>query len=234
MRAVMPLDFSNGGDAVVATTDLKDLRAIKGQKIAFAPLSPSDFLLSFGLRKAGLSDRDIVAVGTGPEAVPAALASGQLKVGVTYEPMVSQIVAADGGRRFHVIFSSKDAPGLLSDVLVFTDRVLRTQPDLVTAVMRGYLDALERMRTQPAQTAKLIGKALGISADEVIAQQTAIHALTLTEMQTAFTPGTTPESFFTACAAIAEILADKGQIARRPRCEDTLDRRFIDAALQRR
>ncbi|MCU0870417.1 MAG: ABC transporter substrate-binding protein [Burkholderiales bacterium] len=212
MRAVMPLDFSNGGDAVVATTDLKDLRAIKGQKIAFAPLSPSDFLLSFGLRKAGLSDRDIVAVGTGPEAVPAALASGQLKVGVTYEPMVSQIVAADGGRRFHVIFSSKDAPGLLSDVL----------------------DALERMRTQPAQTAKLIGKALGISADEVIAQQTAIHALTLTEMQTAFTPGTTPESFFTACAAIAEILADKGQIARRPRCEDTLDRRFIDAALQRR
>jgi NitT/TauT family transport system substrate-binding protein len=234
MRAVMPLDFSNGGDAVVATTDIRDLRGAKGQKVAFAPLSPSDFLLTFGLRKAGLSDRDIVAVGTGPEAVPAAMASGQLKVGVTYEPMVSQIVATDGGKRFHVIFSSKDAPGLLSDVLVFTDRAIRKEPQLVTGVMRGYLDALERMRTQPAETAKLIGKALGISPEEVVAQQKAIHALSLAEMQQAFTPGTTPESFFVACAAIAEILESKGQITTRPKCEDTLDRRFVDAVRARR
>ena len=63
MRAVMPLDFSNGGDAVVATLDIKDIPGLKGQKVAFAPLSPSDFLLAFALRKHGLKDSDVLPVG---------------------------------------------------------------------------------------------------------------------------------------------------------------------------
>lgn len=231
MRAVMPLDFSNGGDAVVATVDFKDLRAVKGQKVAFAPLSPSDFLLSHGLRKAGLGDADIVPVGTGPEAVPAAMASGRIKVGVTYEPMVSQIVAMDGGKRFHVVYSSKESPGLLSDVLVFTDRAIKTQPAMIGGVMRGYLDALEMIRTRPEETAKLIGKALGISEKEVLEQQGAIHALSLPEMKQAFTASPDPESFHTACAAIADILKAKKQITKLPKCGDTMELRFIEAAL---
>lgn len=231
MRAVMPLDFSNGGDAVVATADIKDLRAAKGQKVAFAPLSPSDFLLSHGLRKAGLNDADIVPVGTGPEAVPAAMASGRIKVGVTYEPMVSQIVAMDGGKRFHVVYSSKESPGLLSDVLVFTDRAIKTQPALIRGVMRGYLDALEMIRTKPQEAAKLIGKALGISEKEVLGQQGAIYALSLPEMKKAFTASADPESFHTACAAIADILKAKRQITKIPKCGNTMELRFIDAAL---
>ena len=168
MRTVMPLDFSDGGDAVVASVDIKDIPSIKGQKVAYAPLSPSDFLLAFALRKHGLKDSDVQSVGAGPEAVPSAMASGQVKVGVTYEPMVSQITSMEGGKKFHVIYSSRQAPGLLSDVLVFTDKAMKTRPEVVRAVMRGYLDALEMIRTKPNEAAKVIGKALGISEAEEI------------------------------------------------------------------
>ncbi|MCW5624694.1 MAG: ABC transporter substrate-binding protein, partial [Burkholderiales bacterium] len=177
MRAVMPLDFSNGGDAIVATTDITGIPALKGQKVAFAPLSPSDFLLSFALRKHGLKDGDVKPVGAGPEAVPAAMASGQVKIGVTYEPMISQITAMDGGKRFHVIYSSKQSPGLLSDVLVFTDKAMKTRGRMINGVMAGYLEALEMIRTRPDESAKIIGKALGISEQEVLEQQQAIYAL---------------------------------------------------------
>lgn len=229
MRAVMPLDFSNGGDAVVATIDIKDISGVKGKKVAFAPLSPSDFLMAFALRSQGMKDADIEAIGAGPEAVPAAMASGQVKVGVTYEPMVSQITAMDGGKRFHVIYSSKQSPGLLSDVLVFTDKAMKTRPDMIKGVMRGYLDALEMIRTKPAESAKIIAKALGITEAEVIEQQGTIHALPLPEMITAFTKSPAPESFYTACAAIADILEAKGQIPRKPACENTMDMRFLKA-----
>lgn len=231
MRAVMPLDFSNGGDAVVATTDVKDIAGIKGLKVAFAPLSPSDFLLSFALRRQGLKDTDIQPVGAGPEAVPAAMASGQVKVGVTYEPMVSQITASEGGKKFHVIYSSRQSPGLLSDVLVFTDKAITTRPDVIKAVMRGYLDGLDLIRRKPKDAAKIIGKALGITPQEVLEQQQTIYALPLPEMLTAFTKAPVPESFYTACAAIADILRAKGQIAKPPKCEDTVDTRFIEALL---
>jgi NitT/TauT family transport system substrate-binding protein len=233
MRAVMPLDFSDGGDAVVATTDIRGIPALKGQKVAFAPLSPSDFLLAFALRKHGLKDGDIQPVGAGPEAVPAAMASGQVRIGVTYEPMVSQITAMDGGKRFHVIYSSKQSPGLLSDVLVFTDKAMKARPELIQAVMQGYLDGLEMIRTRPAEAAKIIGKALGITDAEVLAQQQTIHALSLPEMLQAFTRSPRPESFYTACAAIADILRAKDQIPRLPKCEDTMSTRFIDALLKR-
>ncbi len=231
MKAVMPLDFSNGGDAVVATLDIKDIAGVKGQKVAFAPLSPSDFLLSFALRKQGLKDSDIQAVGAGPEAVPAAMASGQVKVGVTYEPMVSQITSSEGGKKFHVIYSSKQSPGLLSDVLVFTDKSMKTRQDMIKAVMRGYLDGLDMIRKKPKDAAKIIGKALGISEQEVLEQQQTIYALSLPEMLTAFTKAPVPESFYTACAAIADILQTKGQIAKSPACENTMETRFIQALL---
>jgi NitT/TauT family transport system substrate-binding protein len=233
MRAVMPLDFSDGGDAVVATTDIKGIAALKGQKVAFAPLSPSDFLLAFALRKHGLKDSDIQPVGAGPEAIPAAMASGQVRVGVTYEPMVSQITAMDGGKRFHVIYSSKQSPGLLSDVLVFTDKAMKTRPEVIQAVMRGYLDGLEMIRTKPGEAAKIIGKALGITEAEVMEQQQTIHALSLAEMLQAFTRSPKPESFHTACAAIADILKAKNQIQRLPGCEDTMSTRFIEALLKK-
>ncbi len=233
MRTVMPLDFSDGGDAVVASVDIKDIPSIKGQKVAYAPLSPSDFLLAFALRKHGLKDGDVQSVGAGPEAVPSAMASGQVKVGVTYEPMVSQITSMEGGKKFHVIYSSKQAPGLLSDVLVFTDKAMKTRPEVVKAVMRGYLDALEMIRTKPNEAAKVIGKALGISEAEVLEQQQAIHALPLPEMLTAFTKSPRPESFYTACAAIADILLSKKQIPKLPKCEDTMNTQFIQALLKK-
>ena len=46
------------------------------------------------------------------------MVSGTVPVGVTYEPNVSQILAQGGGKKFHVVYSSHDAPGLIADVLV--------------------------------------------------------------------------------------------------------------------
>jgi NitT/TauT family transport system substrate-binding protein len=231
MRAVMPLDFSNGGDAIVATTDIKDITQVKGQKVAFAPLSPSDFLLAFALRKSGMKDSDVQPVHTGPETVPATIGAGTVKVGVTYEPMVSQITAMEGGKKYHVIYSSKQSPGLLSDVLVFTSKAMRDKPDMVKAVMRGYLDGFEQVKNKPAETAKPIAKALGVKETEVAEQQQAIYALTLPEMLKAFTKSTDAESFYVACAAISDILKSKKQIEKLPKCEDTMDTKFIKALL---
>ena len=78
LKVVMPIDYSNGGDAIVADSSITKVSDFKGKKVGFNPLSPSDFLLSYALKTNGLSDKDIVAVNMTPEAVPAAMASGEM------------------------------------------------------------------------------------------------------------------------------------------------------------
>ena len=82
-KVVMPIDYSNGGDAIVASKSITKVSEFKGKKIGFNPLSPSDFLLSYALKTNNLTDKDITPVNMTPEAVPAAMASGQMPIGVT-------------------------------------------------------------------------------------------------------------------------------------------------------
>lgn len=119
LKVVMPIDYSNGGDAVLADKTINKITDLKGKKVAYSPLSPSDFLISYALKVNGMTAKDISPVNMALEAVPSAMASKAVSAGVTYEPNVSQILAMDSGKQFHVIYSSKEAPGLIADVLVF-------------------------------------------------------------------------------------------------------------------
>ena len=72
MKVVMPIDYSNGGDAIVADASIKSVKDFKGKKVGYNPLSPSDFLLSYALKINGMGEKDISPVSMTPEAVPAA------------------------------------------------------------------------------------------------------------------------------------------------------------------
>lgn len=223
MKVVSPIDYSNGGDAIVATKDITSIAQFKGQKIAFNPLSPSDFLLSYALQSNKLSETDIQPVNMPPEGVPAGMASGGVKIGVTYEPSVSEIVAMDGGKKFHVVFSSKDAPGLITDVLVFKSEYIKKNPAVVKALIQGYIDGLEYMKKSPAEAAKLIGKVMGVSDKEVLEQMSGVYNPTFAEFPKVFNKSPETVSLFTSGAVISKILKAKGEIKAIPKTEDTFD-----------
>lgn len=229
MRVVMPIDYSNGGDAIVAAKSITKLADFKGKKIGFNPLSPSDFLLTYALKTAGLSEKDITPVSMTPEAVPAAMASGQMPIGVTYEPSLSQVLSQGGGAKFHVVFSSKNAPGLIADVLVAQDKTIKARPKEITGVIRGYLDGLAYMKAKPDEAAKIIGKAMGISAQEVRAQMAGVYNIPLAEMPKAFVKSKETTSYHGSGAIIGELLKAKGQIKAVPPIEATIDGQFVNA-----
>ncbi len=228
-KVVMPIDYSNGGDAIVADKSITRVADFKGKKVGFNPLSPSDFLLSYALKKAGLSDKDIMAVNMTPEAVPAAMASGQMPIGVTYEPSLSQILSQGGGKKFKVVFSSKDAPGLIADVLVFDDKVIKAKPTEISGVMKAYLDGMAYMKAKPDESAKIIGKFMGVTAKEVKEQLSGVYNIPLAEMPKAFVKSTATTSYFGSGEVIGQLLLAKGQIKTIPTTEATFDAQFVTA-----
>lgn len=228
-KVVMPIDYSNGGDAIVADKSVAKVADFKGKKVGFNPLSPSDFLLSYALKKSGLTDKDIAPVSMTPEAVPAAMASGQMPIGVTYEPSLSQVLSQGGGKKFKVVFSSKDAPGLIADVLVFDDKVIKAKPTEIAGVIKGYLDGMAYMKSKPDEAAKIIGKAMGVSAKEVKEQLSGVYNIPLSEMPKAFVKSSATTSYYGSGEVIAQLLKAKGQIAAIPATEATFDAQFVTA-----
>lgn len=232
-RVVMPIDYSDGGDAIVTVSSITKVSDFKGKKVAFNPLSPSDFLLSYALKTNKMTEKDIQSVSMTPEAIPAAMASGTLPVGVTYEPNVSQIVGMDGGKKYHVLFSTKNAPGLITDVLVFKQEVIKTKPDMVKALIQGYIDGLDYMKKNPDKAAELIGKAMGISAAEVKEQLSGVYNLPPAELPKVFARSKDTTSFYVSGELIGGILKAKGQIAAVPKIEDTFDDTILKTVLKK-
>ncbi|BBP04172.1 hypothetical protein TPL01_27410 [Sulfuriferula plumbiphila] len=226
-KVVMPIDYSNGGDAIVATTNITKVSQFKGKKIGFNPLSPSDFLLSYALQKNGLSNKDVHDVSMTPESVPAAMVSGGIEIGVTYEPSLSQIVGMEGGKKFHVVFSSKNAPGLITDVLVFDQKYIQAHPKEIKAIIQGYLDGLAYMKAHPDESAQIIGKAMGVSPAEVKEQWKGVYNIPLNEMSKNFSKSKDTTSFYASGEIISKILKNKGQISTIPLTEKTFDDQFV-------
>ncbi len=229
MKVVMPIDYSNGGDAIVADSSIAKVADFKGKKIGYNPLSPSDFLLSYALKTVNLSEKDIGPVSMTPEAVPAAMASGALPIGVTYEPSLSQILGQGGGKKFKVIFSSKDAPGLIADVLVFDEKVIKAKPTEITGVMKAYLDGMAYMKAKPDEAAKIIGKFMGVSAKEAKEQMSGVYNIPLAEMPKAFVKAKETTSYYASGEIIGQLLVAKGQIKAAPATEATFDASLVKA-----
>lgn len=231
-KVVMPIDYSNGGDAIVATKEITKISQFKGKKIGFNTLSPSDFLLSYAMKKNGLAEKDIEAIPMTPEAVPAAMASGGIPVGVTYEPSLSQILSQGDGKKFHVVFSSKDAPGLIADVLVFDDKYIKAHPKEIKSLIEAYIEGMAYMKAHPDESAAIIGKAMGVTGKEAMEQMGGVYNIPLAEMPKAFKKSSATTSYYASGEVISGILKNKGQITVVPATEATIDSQFVKSLVK--
>jgi NitT/TauT family transport system substrate-binding protein len=229
LKVVMPVDYSVGGDAILASSQIQSVKDLKGRKIAFMPASPSDFLLGYALARDGMSQRDVQPINTTPEGVVGIMAGGSADVGVSYEPNVSVIVKSGGGKRFHVLLSSREARGMITDVLVLKDSTIAKSPQLVDGLIRGTLDGLAFMKSDPQGAAAIIAKTLEISTAEVQEQLSNIENPALANLGDVFKKDAALPSFYASGKIIGDILKREGQITVLPPIEVTYDARFVSA-----
>ena len=229
VKVVMPLDYSTGGDAILATAAVKSIADLKGRKVAFQPSSPSDFLLGYALKIAGLTQRDVKTVPVTPDGVPAMMASGVVDAGVTYEPSVSMIRNMQNGHRFHVLLSSREARGMVTDVLAVRASTIEKNPKFVDALIRGTMEGLEFMRRDPGKAISIIAKRLEISEADARSQLGNIENPPLAQLADVFKSTDTLPSFQASGRIIGDILRREGQIRVIPPLDTTYDARFVHA-----
>jgi NitT/TauT family transport system substrate-binding protein len=157
-------DTSAGADAILAKKEIADIKGIKGKKVAATLGQCNQLLLDKALEKAGMTEKDIQLVNMNPDDAGAAFAAGQIDVAVTWEPWITKV---SGEKKGHVIFSSKEVPNLILDVLAISKKVAMTKAAETKAFLKGLNRGYDFVVAHPDDAAVIAGKALEQKPDEV-------------------------------------------------------------------
>lgn len=146
MNVVMPYitNFSNGGDGIIAKTNIKSVNDLTGVKIGVPQFSEAHSLVVWFVNQSDLSDSDKATIIDNliffetPDEAAKAFFAGQIDVAATWEPYLTQTQNMSDA---HILFSTKTSSSLIMDGILFNDDFCKKNPDVVTAFIDGALQA---------------------------------------------------------------------------------------------
>ena len=155
-RAVMIVDNTQGGDAIIAKNpSIQRVEDLVGKKVALLQFTPSHGMLIDAIENSSLTARqkrqindDLVFINVeeGTAGVRAALEAGNVDAAVLWDPDLSLAVKNVAGA--HVIYSTRVATNLIYDVIVCDKRVLdnSANDDAIQAFVKGWMDGVPAAR----------------------------------------------------------------------------------------
>jgi NitT/TauT family transport system substrate-binding protein len=161
------IDLSTGGDGWAADQSIKSVCDLKGKTIAVEPNLPARLIMQMALKKecnlsiknTNLSDiaaADAVGVFSDPKVAA---------VG-TYEPVLSQVVAAHKERGAHIVASSKDYDDLILDIIMAHTGELKAHPEKYVKFLRGVYRAVDYFYAHQDKAIPIIAKQFSITPDD--------------------------------------------------------------------
>jgi outer membrane protein OmpA-like peptidoglycan-associated protein len=143
-KAIMQVDWSQGGDAVVADASIHRVEDLAGKRVALVEFTPSHWLLEYNIDNSSLSDEQQKRIVTdlvntdSEEAARDAFVTKRVPAAVIWEPFVSEALKRRSGS--HVLVSSAYAPNLIADIMVAQDTFIKDHADAVQAFVSGWLE----------------------------------------------------------------------------------------------
>ena len=222
---VLVLDESRGGDQVLVKRSLPSIASLRGQPVAITPSTLGPFVLSRALRQQGLGLRDVQLRPMPLEAMPQALASGEVVAAALFPPF-----SDEASRRAPVrpLFTSREIPGQIFDVLVVDPVVLQPERTALVALLRSWQDAHTELEEHPEKAIALMASREGVSAGAFSASLQGLVFQSLNQQQALFQPGGTLERNLVDLREVQAMLGLMPADGPLPRVDGSL----IKAALQ--
>lgn len=175
LKVVAILDFSEGGDALVAKPEIESLSALRGKRIVVEDSATGAILLDAALMAGELTAADIKIVSRSADEHVASWDSADAVV--CFEPALSKLLAEGG----HVLFDSHQTPERIVDVLVVTAEATVQQPEAIRGLLSGYYKARRYLREHPREAARHMAGRMKLSPDDVLASFRGLRLPTLSE-----------------------------------------------------
>jgi len=224
-KIVAVIDHSKGSDAIWARDDLKTVMDFRGKKVAFEFDTLEEFFITWVLKQHGMSVSDIVPVFGDPEKAVRMLLAGEADVAVSHEPYLSRLAKSE---HFHRVFSSADAPGLVTDILTFRTDFVEAYPKTVEAILRAYFKGLTFWKEHPEEACAIVAREFGDTPDGIATQLKGIKMLDEHDNQIAFTFAAGLKSLYGNMRQIGRFVLEHSAVnSPSINTDDLIERRFV-------
>ena len=220
-KVIMVTDSSEGGDQVVAINTIKSIADLKGKRIGVHFGTYGELFVRKMLEASALTPADVTLVNIDPEEIPAAFPN-KIDAGHSFEPFTSEAVAKGG----HVIFTSKETPGLIPNVFAFSNQIAQERPDDIRAFVAAWFEAVDWMNTHPDQVSTVVAEVTGLKPEDIWING-GDRVFTLADSRAAMTRGNDHRSVYYTGAEYVKFLTVTGSLSRAPDLEKLIDPSFL-------
>jgi NitT/TauT family transport system substrate-binding protein len=161
------IDQSLGGDGVIADASIKSAADLKGKTVAAEINIPARLILQLQLKKAGLTLKDLQIKDIATADTGAVFSDKSIMAVASYEPFMSQAIKSSGRDGATVLFSSKDTPGLITDIISVRQDDLAANPEKYRKFLRGIYRAVDYSRKEPRKYAELVAPAFNLKPEDI-------------------------------------------------------------------
>ncbi|WP_437934375.1 ABC transporter substrate-binding protein [Sorangium sp. So ce341] len=233
LKIVLVTDTSNGADGIVARQGISSVDDLKGKRIAVEIGTEAQYLLIRALSLRALSIDDVTVVSMPPEACIAALEQGQVDAAALWEPFLS--TARERG--MSLVFSSRQIPGEIVDVLLAQRDAAETRREEVAGVLLAWHRAAQAMkqpeRQEEAQRSAL--RYLGTSKEALRASLAGVEIVDLEQNRRLLDRGSRGASLWRAYELTARFMVEHRMVkSPPPDASAVIDARLVERALEAR
>lgn len=223
MQTVMVVDETNGADVVVSQANIKTVADLKGKKLGANLGGFSEVFVTEMLKTANLTSDDVSLVKFDALEIPQRLKNNAIQAGHTWEPFLSEAVKL-GGR---ILFTSKQTPGLILDLVAFRGETIRDRPEDIRAFIRGWLQAVQYWEANIAAGNEIVSKSLKIPSNTL-----SLEGVNLTDLQEnqQFFQSDSPNSIYKTAKIYADFFIRTGNVTRIPEIKTLFNDSFLNPA----
>jgi len=195
-KTIAITDYSEGNDRVIGAPGVDSIKDLKGKKVAVEVGLVDHLLLLQALKSNGLTQDDITLVNTPTNNIPQVLASGKVAAGCAWYPISGQALSQVAGSK--PLYTSKEAPGLIYDVIIVNPASLAEHKDdwaKIAGIFYKCVDYLMDPKTHD-DAVKIMAAKVGAKPEEYATNLPGTHFMTLAEAKTHLKKGDGLDSLY--------------------------------------
>jgi outer membrane protein OmpA-like peptidoglycan-associated protein len=190
------VDWSNGGDGIVAREAIRTLSDVRGKTIVLAQNSPSHYFVLNALINAGVQPAEVEFKFTQDafQAAAAFNADRRLAAVVSWAPDIYNLEKVKGNR---MLVTTATANKLIADVWFARADFAKDNPDIMEGLTRGIFEAMEELKTQEAKqkVARLMAAGYSIPESDALGMLGDAHSTNYAENRDFFLNQNNPTNF---------------------------------------
>jgi len=143
------IDISVGADGVVAAGDIRTVADLIGKTFAGEINHPGTTLVQYALSAIGKSIKDVNIQLIATDDSAAIFEDRSVSAVATWEPMMSSIIRGTSREGAHLLLTSADYEGLITDVIIVRTEDYRANPEKYAKFLRGIYRAVDLYNADP-------------------------------------------------------------------------------------